>query len=79
MNKFGQRSIRGLIKCYQWVMSPMLPMACRFYPTCSNYAIDAVEYYGVGKGIWKAVLRILRCHPWSAGGYDPVLPNKENE
>jgi len=79
MNKFGQRSIRGLIKCYQWVMSPMLPMACRFYPTCSNYAIAAVEQYGVGKGIWKAVLRILRCQPWSAGGYDPVLPNEENE
>lgn len=46
--------------------------SCRFAPTCSQYTLEAVEKYGVVKGVWKGFLRILRCHPWSSGGYDPV-------
>ncbi len=70
--------MRGLIRSYQWVISPLLPVSCRFYPSCSEYALAAVEHYGLKKGIWKAMGRLLRCHPWANGGFDPVLPNKEN-
>lgn len=57
---------------YKRLISPLLPAACRFYPTCSEYARDAVEKYGTGKGLWLSLLRLLRCHPFSRGGYDPV-------
>ncbi|MDI9479646.1 MAG: membrane protein insertion efficiency factor YidD [Syntrophomonadaceae bacterium] len=60
-----------LIKIYQAVTCFRAP-ACRFYPSCSTYAIQAVDKYGICKGGWLAVRRILRCHPWQAGGYDPV-------
>lgn len=66
---------------YQYLLSPILTPCCRFYPSCSNYAIHAITYHGIYKGLWLAFCRILRCHPWSDGGYDPVLPhspNKEN-
>ncbi|NLW06802.1 MAG: membrane protein insertion efficiency factor YidD [Clostridia bacterium] len=65
-------SIIGLIRLYQKIISPLLNRHCRFYPTCSNYAIEAIAKYGPGKGSIMAVKRILRCHPWCAGGYDPV-------
>jgi putative membrane protein insertion efficiency factor len=68
----------GLIAGYQRFISPFLPMSCRFHPSCSAYAWSAIAHYGVVKGLWKALGRLLRCHPWSDGGYDPVLPNKEN-
>ncbi|VAV82282.1 Membrane protein insertion efficiency factor YidD [hydrothermal vent metagenome] len=58
---------------YQKIISPALPGACRFYPTCSEYALNAIEEYGAVKGSVKAVLRLLRCQPFSAGGYDPVI------
>ena len=60
-----------LIKGYQKV-SRFTPATCRFYPSCSNYAIEAIEKYGITKGGWLAAKRILRCHPFNAGGYDPV-------
>ncbi|MHB9095232.1 MAG: membrane protein insertion efficiency factor YidD [Eubacteriales bacterium] len=60
------------IRVYQKVVSPLKPSSCRFYPTCSEYAIQAVEKYGVVKGLLKAMGRILRCHPFNPGGYDPV-------
>ncbi len=60
-----------LIRLYQKVISPMFPPSCRFYPTCSNYAIDSLNKYGVLKGGIKAVWRILRCNPFNKGGYDP--------
>ncbi|MCL5256178.1 MAG: membrane protein insertion efficiency factor YidD [Chloroflexi bacterium] len=60
------------IRIYQKLISPVLPPSCRFYPTCSQYAFDAVEKYGVGKGSWMALRRLLRCHPFNPGGYDPV-------
>jgi uncharacterized protein len=63
------------IKIYQYVLSPYLGACCRFYPSCSHYAIQAVHHHGALKGLWLAVKRIMRCHPWSSGGYDPVLPS----
>jgi len=65
--------ITSLIRMYQKAVSPVLPPnTCRFYPTCSSYAIDAIERYGAIKGLLLSVKRILRCHPLHPGGYDPV-------
>jgi putative membrane protein insertion efficiency factor len=61
-----------LIKGYRFFISPLLPPACRFQPTCSMYAIQAIERFGVFRGSWMAIMRILRCHPFHPGGYDPV-------
>jgi putative membrane protein insertion efficiency factor len=65
-----------LIRGYQFLISPMLGARCRFIPTCSQYAIDAFRNYGVIKGGWLAVRRIVRCHPLNTGGFDPVPLNK---
>ncbi len=62
----------GLIKFYRKFISPLKPPCCRFYPTCSEYAMIAVEKYGAIKGGWLAIKRICRCHPFNDGGYDPV-------
>ena len=64
--------ILGIIRLYQLTLSPLLPSACRFYPTCSRYSYAAIEKYGVAKGGWLAVKRIARCHPFNPGGFDPV-------
>ena len=61
-----------LIKAYRLLLSPWLGMHCRFSPTCSSYAIEAITTYGGVKGSYMAIKRILRCHPFAAGGYDPV-------
>lgn len=61
-----------LIKIYQKLISPMFPPSCRFYPSCSNYAIDSFNKYGVIKGGAKAIWRILRCNPFNKGGHDPA-------
>ncbi|MCK9230574.1 MAG: membrane protein insertion efficiency factor YidD [Syntrophales bacterium] len=61
-----------LIRLYQIVLSPIFPPSCRYYPSCSEYSITALERYGPLKGTWMACLRLLRCHPFSRGGYDPV-------
>ena len=60
------------IRFYQRYISTMLPPACRFTPTCSQYAVEALQKYGPLKGLYLAVRRILRCHPWGGSGYDPV-------
>jgi putative membrane protein insertion efficiency factor len=60
------------IRFYQRAISPMLPAACRYQPTCSQYAVEAIKKYGPIKGLWLAIKRILRCHPWGGSGYDPV-------
>lgn len=67
----------ALIKLYRILISPLFPPSCRFQPTCSQYALDAVETHGVWRGSYLAINRILRCHPFHPGGYDPVpnLPN----
>lgn len=61
-----------LVRAYQVLVSPLLPPSCRFRPTCSTYAITSLQRYGVFKGSYLALRRILRCHPWNPGGYDPV-------
>ncbi|MEZ4546854.1 MAG: membrane protein insertion efficiency factor YidD [Thermodesulfobacteriota bacterium] len=61
-----------LIRTYKYFISPLLPLSCRFYPSCSCYAEDALRKYGFIKGSWLAVKRVCKCHPFSAGGYDPV-------
>lgn len=66
--------LRGLIRGYQLFISPLLGPRCRFYPTCSHYALEAIDTHGALKGSWLALRRLLRCHPWSAGGVDPVPP-----
>lgn len=62
-----------IIKIYQKFISPLLPPSCRFYPTCSQYAIEAFEKYGAFRGFMKASWRILRCNPFNKGGYDPLV------
>lgn len=64
--------VLGIIRFYQRFISPGLPSSCRFYPTCSHYTYEAVEKYGVMRGGWLGVKRILRCQPWNKGGFDPV-------
>ncbi|MBA3342137.1 MAG: membrane protein insertion efficiency factor YidD [Gemmatimonadaceae bacterium] len=61
-----------VIRGYQLWISPLFPASCRYYPTCSSYAIEAIEKHGVLSGSWLAVCRILRCHPFRPGGFDPV-------
>ena len=61
-----------LLRGYQRNISPMKPPSCRFIPTCSAYAVEAVEKYGAAKGAWLALKRLLKCHPFHPGGYDPV-------
>jgi hypothetical protein len=63
-----------LIRLYQWTVSPLLGPRCRFYPSCSHYAHEAVGRFGVLAGGWLALKRFLRCHPWHPGGLDPVPP-----
>ena len=60
------------VRAYQVVLSPLLPPSCRYHPTCSNYAIEALEKHGALRGGWLAVKRIARCHPFRPGGFDPV-------
>lgn len=71
-----KRIIILIFKLYQKIISPLKPPSCRFIPTCSNYAIEAVETHGTFKGLMLAVKRISKCHPFHKGGYDPVPPKK---
>jgi len=74
MRPWAQSVVLGLLRVYKWAISPMFPPACRYTPTCSEYAMEAISRFGVVRGGWKALLRILRCHPFVRGGYDPVVP-----
>ena len=62
----------GLIQIYRSYVSPMLPPTCRYEPSCSLYTVQAIEKYGVFRGLFKGILRVLRCHPFARGGFDPV-------
>ncbi|HTT04554.1 MAG TPA: membrane protein insertion efficiency factor YidD [Steroidobacteraceae bacterium] len=66
--------LRILIRGYQLLVSPMLGPRCRFHPSCSHYALEAIETHGAARGSWLALRRLLRCHPLHPGGYDPVPP-----
>ena len=65
-------ALRGAVKGYQWCLRPLLPAACRFHPSCSEYAEQALARHGAWRGSWLAARRVCRCGPWHAGGYDPV-------
>ncbi len=65
----------ALIKLYRYAISPYLAPSCRYTPTCSSYAMEAVERFGIFRGSWLAIRRISRCHPWHEAGYDPVPDN----
>ncbi|MFZ0942649.1 MAG: membrane protein insertion efficiency factor YidD [Syntrophobacteraceae bacterium] len=62
----------GLIRSYQYLISPLFPQTCRFSPSCSHYTHDAIRTHGIPKGIYLGLRRIVRCHPFNPGGYDPV-------
>lgn len=70
------RVLRTLVGFYATVVSPLLPRTCRYYPSCSSYSVEALSTYGAMRGTLLTVRRILRCHPWSPGGIDPVPVRK---
>lgn len=67
-----RRVLMAAIRFYRQAISPWTPPSCRFTPSCSAYALEAIEVHGAGRGGWLALRRILRCHPWGGHGYDPV-------
>jgi putative membrane protein insertion efficiency factor len=71
-----RRALIGLVKAYRLLLSPWLGQSCRFEPTCSVYAIEALERHGAAKGSYLTLHRIARCQPWCQGGHDPVPPSK---
>lgn len=76
---FPRKSISALITLYRYFISPLLGNCCRFYPSCSEYTQIAIERFGILKGCFLGTKRIVCCHPWHAGGYDPVPLQKTNE
>jgi len=72
-----RRLLIGFIKVYRYVLSPFIGQHCRFTPTCSEYATEAIEQHGALKGSWLAIRRLSRCHPFHTGGFDPVPDNKK--
>ncbi len=66
------RFLLALIQIYRYCLSPLLGPNCRFFPSCSDYALQAIDKHGAGYGSWLALKRIARCHPWHPGGFDPV-------
>ena len=73
MSHLFQRVALQLLRAYKWAVSPLFPPACRYVPTCSEYAMEAVERFGAFRGGWMSLVRLLRCHPFAKGGYDPVV------
>ena len=67
------------LRIYQGYLSPLMPSACKFHPSCSHYAYEAIELYGARRGAWLALRRLLRCRPFSPGGFDPVPPAGDPE
>ncbi|TVR98370.1 MAG: membrane protein insertion efficiency factor YidD [Rhodospirillales bacterium] len=80
----GQALARGVIYGYRYLLSPVLPAVCRFQPTCSAYALEAIDRFGAIRGSWLALRRLGRCHPWGGSGHDPVpaadrLPGRRDD
>ncbi len=73
MSEMARTFVLSLLRGYKWAVSPLILPACRYVPTCSEYAMEAVDRYGVLRGGWMAMRRVLRCHPFVKGGYDPVV------
>lgn len=71
-----KRFLKGLVRAYQVTLSPFIGHQCRFYPTCSHYALQALDEHGALRGGWLAAKRIARCHPFHSGGFDPVRPEQ---
>jgi putative membrane protein insertion efficiency factor len=67
-----RKLIVAILRFYKWAVSPLLPSACRYYPSCSDYMRQAVEKYGPVRGLWMGIKRVARCHPFRQGGLDPV-------
>ena len=76
MTRLLKTLLLALLRGYKWILSPFLPPACRYVPTCSEYAAEAIERYGAFRGSAMALWRVLRCHPFVRGGYDPVPRNE---
>jgi putative membrane protein insertion efficiency factor len=77
INRLLRNIAKKPIIFYQYCFRPVMKPSCRFYPSCSEYALTAIESFGICKGFIVTCRRLLRCHPWSEGGFDPVIPNKE--
>lgn len=73
MRQIAKQIALHLLRAYKWAISPLFPPACRYVPTCSEYAMEAIERYGALRGLFMAIARVLRCHPFVRGGYDPVV------
>lgn len=78
MKHWPRLALVALIRGYQLIISPLLGPRCRFYPSCSHYAIEALRVHGAGRGSWLTLRRLLRCHPLHPGGVDPVPPAKNS-
>ena len=72
IKNIGAKCIISLIDIYKYLISPLLGNNCRFFPTCSEYTKDSIVKFGLVKGCWLGLKRILKCHPWGKGGYDPI-------
>ena len=77
MNLLIQGALRALVRGYRYFISPLLPPTCRFHPSCSSYADEALRQYGPWRGGWLAARRVCRCGPWHPGGFDPVPGTKD--
>src|SRR6056297_3339951 len=78
IRKGFERFFLLLVYFYKYAISPLTPASCRHYPTCSGYAVDALKVHGPFRGIWLAIRRLSKCHPWGTHGYDPVPPKRKN-
>jgi putative membrane protein insertion efficiency factor len=77
IRRFPALLLIGLVRLYQTFISPLTPPSCRYYPSCSSYAVVALQRHGLVRGGWLAVRRLARCHPWTPGGIDDVPPARE--
>jgi putative membrane protein insertion efficiency factor len=76
MRHYAKLAALQLLRGYRWALSPLFPPSCRYVPTCSEYAMEAIERFGVQRGGFMACTRLLRCHPFAHGGYDPVTKSQ---